>query len=195
MARTHKPLRAPRQTRARQLLLGVTGSIGAYKAADMIEVCKAQGWQVTVVMTAEAQAFITPLTLQVLSEGPVYTDLFHDYVPGGVVHIALADRVDVVVIAPATANIVGKLAQGIADDLLTCIVLATRAPVILAPAMNVKMYEHPAVQRNVERLREIGYTIVEPVWGKLACGYEGTGHLADPDVILRTVNATVPRAR
>ena len=190
-----KRLRTPQHVTARRLLLGVTGSIGAYKAADLIEACKAVGFRVTVAMTHEAQAFITPLTLQVLSEGPVYTDLFHDHTPTGVIHIDLADHADVVLIAPATANILGKLAHGIADDLLTCTVLATRAPVVLAPAMNVKMYEHPAVQRNVERLREIGYTVIEPVWGKLACGYEGVGHLADLEMIVKTVTSALPRAR
>lgn len=176
------------------LLLGVTGGIAAYKAADLVEAFKARGYRVIVMMTKEAQAFITPLTLQVLSEGPVYTDLFHDTTPRGIVHIELADRASVVLIAPATANIVGKLAQGIADDLLTCAVLATRAPVVLAPAMNMHMYEHPAVQRNVERLREIGYTIIEPTWGKLACGYEGVGHLADLDAIVSAVERTTRRA-
>ena len=182
----------PRQARRggapRQLLLGVTGSIGAYKAADLIELFKTRGFRVTVVMTKEAQAFITPLTLQALSGEPVYTELLHDHTPSGIVHIELADHADVVVIAPATANILGKLAQGLADDLLTCLVLATRAPVVIAPAMNVKMYEHPAVQQNVERLRAIGYHIVEPVWGKLACGYEGVGHLADLEVIVTAVH-------
>ncbi len=170
-----------------ELLLGVTGSIAAYKAADLIEAFKTARYHVTVVMTPEAQAFITPLTLQVLSGGPVYTDLFHDQTPTGVVHIELADRAAVVVIAPATANVLGKLAQGIADDLLTCAVFATRAPVVIAPAMNVKMYEHPAVQRNVQTLREMGYQLIEPTWGKLACGYEGVGHLAELDVIVQAV--------
>ena len=185
-----RPADAARQP---ALILGVTGSIGAYKAADLIEHLKEQGICVTVVMTEEAKAFITPLTLQVLSGGPVYTDLFHDQTPTGVVHIELADRADAVLIAPATANILGKLAHGIADDLLTCVVLATRAPVVIAPAMNVKMYEHPAVQRNVERLREIGYTVIDPVWGKLACGYEGVGHLAELDVLVDAVRTVLTR--
>ena len=184
---------APSAKTSPTLLLGVTGSIGAYKAADLVEALKERGYRVVVMMTKEAQAFITPLTLQVLSEGPVYTDLFHDQTARGIVHIELADRASVVLIAPATANIVGKLAQGIADDLLTCTVLATRAPVVLAPAMNVQMYEHPAVQRNIERLREIGYTLIEPTWGKLACGYEGVGHLADLDGIVQTVQAVTSR--
>lgn len=179
----------------RQILLGVTGSIGAYKAADLIEAFKLAGHRVTVAMTEEAKAFITPLTLQALSEGPVYTDLFHDRTPTGVVHIALADAADVVVIAPATANILGKLAHGLADDLLTCIVLATRAPVVIAPAMNVKMYEHPMVQRNVAQLRELGHTIIEPVWGKLACGYEGVGHLADVSVIVDATQRALAQRR
>ena len=181
--------------RSRQLILGVTGSIGAYKAADFVELCKTSHWQVTVVMTEEAKAFITPLTLQALSGRPVYTDLFHDQTPTGIRHIELADQADAVVIAPATANILGKLAQGIADDLLTCLVLATRAPVVIAPAMNVNMYEHPAVQRNVERLREIGYRIIEPVWGQLACGYEGVGHLAELPVIMQAVERATKARR
>jgi len=182
-----------RRPTARNIVLGVTGSIGAYKAADLVEGLQQVGHHVTVVMTAEAQAFITPLTLRVLSGGPVYTDLFHDETPAGVVHIELADHAGAVLVAPATANVIGKLAQGLADDLLTCVVLATRAPVIIAPAMNVKMYEHPAVQRNVERLRAMGYTVIEPVWGKLACGYEGVGHLADLEMIVNAVQGVLLR--
>ncbi len=167
-----------------EIVLGVTGSIGAYKAADLVRRLREQGCSVTCVMTKEAREFIAPLTLEVLSERPTYTDLFagHEL---HVVHTKLADQANLVLIAPATANVIGKLAHGIADDLLTCLVLATRAPRLVAPAMNVHMYSHPVVQENIRTLRRLGFRFVGPAVGSLACGYEAIGHLAEVDEIVK----------
>ena len=169
---------------ALDIVLGVTGSIGAYKAADLVRRLREQDCAVTCVMTKEAREFITPLTLEVLSERPVYTDLFSGHDPH-VVHTTLADQAKLVLIAPATANLIGKLAHGIADDLLTCLVLATKAPLLLAPAMNVHMYHHPTVQDNIRMLRKLGHRFVGPAVGSLACGYEAIGHLAEVDEIVK----------
>ena len=167
----------------REVVLGVTGSISAYKAADVVRRLKERGCAVTCVLTKEAAEFITPLTLQVLSERRVAMELFGRE-ESGVIHTELADRAELLLIAPATANVIGKLANGIADDLLTCIALATKAPVLIAPAMNVHMYEHPAVQQNLATLKRFGHRFVGPQAGSLACGYEAMGHVAEVDEIV-----------
>lgn len=179
-----------------EVVLGVTGSIGAYKAADLVRRLKEQGCAVTCVMTKEAAQFITPLTLQALSERKVYTELF-DLEEPAVIHTQLADQANLVVIAPATANVIAKLAHGLADDLLTCVALAATAPVLIAPAMNVHMYEHPTVQDNITRLKVLGHQFVGPQVGKLACGYDAIGHLAEVDDIVKAALALLtspPRA-
>ncbi|MCG8601400.1 MAG: phosphopantothenoylcysteine decarboxylase [Verrucomicrobiales bacterium] len=161
----------------KNIVLGVTGSIAAYKAADLVSRLTKSGHEVHVVMTRDAQEFITPLTLQTLSRQPVTTDLYDekaDWHPG---HIELADNADLLVIAPATANTIAKFANGIADDTLGAIHLATLAPLLIAPAMNGKMWKHAATQRNVELLRERGADFIGPEEGLLACGYEGIGRL------------------
>jgi len=172
-------------TTQREVVLGVTGSIGAYKAAEIIRRLRDHDCGVRCVMTAEAQQFITPLTLQTLSGRPVSTELF-DRSDTEIAHTALADQTSLVLIAPATANVIAKLAHGFADDALTCLVLATTAPVLLAPAMNVHMYRHPMTQQNLKQVRRFGYHIVGPDIGQLACGYEAIGHLADPEQIVQT---------
>ncbi len=164
-------------------MLGVTGSIPAYKAADLVRQLRERGVGVTCVMTKEAREFITPLTLQTLSERRVYTELF-SVEDAGVVHTALADRARLVLIAPATANLLGKLSHGLADDLLTCIALATTAPILIAPAMNVHMYNHATTRENLARLKRLGYHVVGPQIGKLACGYDALGHLAEVEEIV-----------
>ncbi len=161
----------------KSILLGVTGSIAAYKAADLASQLTKQGHSVTVVMTADAAEFITPLTLQVLSKNAVVTGLYDEkesWRPG---HIALADEADLLLVAPATANCIAKFANGIADDALSAIYLATPAPTLLAPAMNGKMWLHPATTDNAERLRARGVHFIGPEEGMLACGYEGIGRL------------------
>jgi phosphopantothenoylcysteine decarboxylase/phosphopantothenate--cysteine ligase len=175
--------------KGRKIVLGVTGGIAAYKAAELVrELVKAQA-EVHVVMTRNAQAFITPLTFQTLSGNPVTTELFNLIAESEIGHIALADRAEVLVIAPATANIIGKIAAGIADDMLTTIVMATQAPVLLAPAMNVHMWENPICQENIQSLRSRGYHFIDPEAGELACGYEGIGRLAEIPVIVEEIRA------
>ena len=174
---------------AKHIVLGVTGSIAAYKAADIIRRLKEKGLKVSVVMTQEAEHFITPLTLSALNGGDVYRDMFENRLEQGrMPHIELA-KADLLLIAPATANIIGKLAYGLADDLLTCIALATKAPIIIAPAMNTEMLNNPLVQKNCETLEDLGVHIVFPVEGDLACGTHGLGHIAEVESIIKTACA------
>jgi phosphopantothenoylcysteine decarboxylase/phosphopantothenate--cysteine ligase len=167
----------------KSIVLGVTGGIAAYKAPDLVRALSKAGARVRVVLTRAAEEFVTPLTLQTLSGQPVARSLFDLTEESEIGHIELADTADAVIIAPATANVIAKLAVGMADDLLTTVALATRAPILVCPSMNVHMYEHPTVQANLATLRDAGRTILEPDSGFLACGYTGPGRLADPDVI------------
>ena len=170
------------------IVLGVTGSIAAFRAADLASKLVKLGHTVRVVMTADAQKFVTPLTLQTLSKHPVTTDLFDEkpgWAPG---HIELADSADLLLIAPATAHIIAELAHGLAGHALAAIALATPAPLVLAPAMNGKMWLHPATQRNVQTLRERGVRFIGPEEGMLACGYEGIGRLWPVDAIAQFVD-------
>lgn len=172
----------------KEIVVGVTGSIACYRACDLVSTLrKESGVQVRVVMTREATRFVAPLTFEALSGNRVYSDLFEAPEQRDLPHTALSAKADVVVVAPATLNLIGKLAGGIADDLLTCLLFATRAPVILAPAMNTRMYEHPVAQQNVKRLKALGYTFVGPASGELACRETGLGHIADNADILREV--------
>lgn len=170
----------------KQVVYGITGGIAAYKAPLIVRGLKSLGIDVRVVMTDAAQYFVTPTTLQTLSGRPVYTELFPETPPGSfeVEHIALADRADLLLIAPATADFIAKMARGIADDLLSCIVLATKAPVLVCPSMNVNMYLHPATRENLDILQKRGVSILEPASGELACGWEGTGRLPEPERIV-----------
>jgi len=171
----------------KNIILGVTGSIAAHKAADLASEFTKQGCDVRVVMTADAQRFITPLPFKTLSRHPVVTGLFDEAEGWSPTHIELADAADLLLIAPATANIIAKLAHGIADDALTCIALALnpKARFILAPAMNGKMWLHPATQENVATLKQRGALFIGPEKGLLACGYEGLGRLWPVDEIVR----------
>ena len=174
-----------------KIVLGVTGSIAAYKACELVRLFVKGGDDVRVVMTAAAQKFVSPLTFQTLSRNPVGTDPFalpDEWRPE---HISLAEA-DAVVVAPATANIIAKMAHGLADDLLSATLLATRAPVFVAPAMNDGMWAHPATQANLATLRSRGVVLIEPDTGALACGTEGRGRLADPETVLATIRRTVP---
>ncbi len=175
----------------KNILLGVSGGIAAYKAAELVRLLVKAEATVRVVMTKNAQEFITPLTLQSLSGNPVSTDTFNLTQESEIGHIRLADTADLVLIAPATANILAKLAHGIADDLLSTLLLVARAPVVLAPAMNVHMYAHPATQENLKTLQRFGHHIIEPAEGELACGYEGKGRLAEPEQIVECVEAAL----
>ena len=163
----------------RTIILGVTGSIAAYRACDMITALIRDGYDVQVLLTKEAMEFITPLTLQTLSHNKVITDMFELPTEWNPVHTALADKADLILIAPASANIIGKLASGICDDILTCVTFATNAPVLIAPAMNEKMYKHAAVTDNIAKLKRFGYKFIGPIKGRLACGCVDIGHIAD----------------
>ncbi len=171
----------------RKVVLGVTGGIAAYKAAELIRALVKKGAVVKVIMTASAREFITPLTLQTLSGSPVCQDMFAPWSSGEIEHITLADFADILVIAPATANIIGKIAGGIADDLLSTTVLATRAPLLLCPAMNVNMLANRAVQENLEKLAARGYSLMAPAYGELACKVEGAGRLPDVAEIVEEI--------
>ena len=168
----------------KKVLLCVTGGIAVYKAAALTSKLTQAGAHVKVIMSASARQFVTPLTFQALSRHDVYTDTFDEKDSSVIAHIDLADWADIVLVAPATANVIGKVANGIADDMITTTLLATEAPVWVAPAMNVHMYAHPAVQRNMETLRTFGYQFIEPGEGYLACGYVGKGRLEEPETIV-----------
>ena len=167
----------------KKIILGVCGGIAAYKAVELLRLLTKAGAEVHVIMTRAAQEFVTPLTFQTLSGNPVHTELFNLIAEREIGHISLADRADLFIIMPATTNIVGKIASGIADDMLTTTVMATKAPVLIAPAMNVNMYTNPIYRENEAKLRRFGFQFVAPVSGSLACGWEGEGKLASPEVI------------
>lgn len=177
--------------KGKSIVLGVSGGIAAYKACDLVRRLTEQGADVHVVMTKAAQQFVTPLTFQALSGNPVHTELFNLTQEQEMSHISLADKADIVVIAPATADILAKISHGLCDDLLTTLVCVTRAPLLLSPSMNVHMWENPITQENVERLRKHGYTVMEPDSGSLACGYEGKGRLPETDALLREIEKII----
>ncbi|MBN1664161.1 MAG: bifunctional phosphopantothenoylcysteine decarboxylase/phosphopantothenate--cysteine ligase CoaBC [Deltaproteobacteria bacterium] len=168
----------------KNILIGITGGIAAYKAAELTRAFIKKGAHVKVIMTKNAAEFITPLTLRTLSRNPVYMDMFSLTGDFSIAHISLAREADVVVIAPATANVIGKIAGGLADDLLTTSVMATTAPVLICPAMNTNMYENPIVKGNLAKLAENGYRILEPAYGELAERTEGAGRLPEvPEIV------------
>ena len=177
----------------RNIVLGITGGIAAYKAADLASKLTQAGASVDVVMTESATEFISPLTFRALTHRPVVTGMFELSSEFSVEHIALAEAADIVVIAPATANIIAKLAAGIADDMLTCAILATEAPVVVAPAMNVNMWQNSITQENITRLKARGFTIVEPEYGRLAEGMMGMGRLAEISDIIGTIKQVLGR--
>ncbi len=169
------------------VVIGVSGGIAVYKTLDVISRLRKLGVNVNVIMTKSATEFVTPLSFQSLSQNYVVCDMFEDPKTWDVEHVSLAKRADVFLIAPATANVIGKIANGIADDMLTTTVMATKAKVLIAPAMNTNMYENPILQRNINTLKELGYNFVEPESGRLACGDTGKGKLASPETIVDEV--------
>ncbi len=172
----------------KEIILGITGSIAAYKAAEIANQLTKSNILVHAIMTDSATKFITPLTLQTLTKNKVYTDMFEEIYYTDVRHISLAQRADCCVIAPATANIIGKIASGIADDMLSTVVMAVKQkPIIICPAMNTAMYENPITQENIKKLMEYGYQFVEPKESLLACGDTGKGALADVGTIVKTI--------
>jgi phosphopantothenoylcysteine decarboxylase/phosphopantothenate--cysteine ligase len=173
----------------RNVVLGISGGIAAYKAAELVRLLGKAGVDVHCIMTDAAREFIGPLTLQTLTKNPVATSLFDLWDEREIGHISLAARADLFIIAPATANSIGKIAGGIGDDMLSTVVMATTAPVLIAPAMNVNMWNNPAVQENIKLLIKRGCHIIEPECGELACGTEGTGRLADVNIIFERAAA------
>lgn len=171
----------------RCVVLGVTGGIAVYKALDVISALRKKDVDVRVIMTKSATEFVTPLTFQSMSQNIVTTDMFAEPKAWEIQHISLAKRADVFLVAPATANIIGKVANGIADDMLSTTIMATRAKVVFAPAMNTNMYTNPIVQENIAKLKKLGYEFIEPASGRLACGDEGKGKLAPASDIVEKV--------
>jgi phosphopantothenoylcysteine decarboxylase/phosphopantothenate--cysteine ligase len=177
----------------RRIVLGITGGIAAYKAADLASKLTQAGARVDVVMTAAATRFIAPLTFQALTGRPVYTDLWTPTSETALPHIALGEAADLVVIAPATADFLAKMAHGLADDLLSTLCLAARAPILVAPAMDVGMWAHPATQENVARLRARGVEIIGPAYGRMASGLEGWGRMVEPAELLGHIRRALGR--
>ena len=169
----------------KNIVLGVTGSIAAYKACDVLRRLQEKGCHVSVVMTKEAEKFVSAMTFANLSGGETYGDMFESQGQSwSMHHIALAQKASLILIAPATANIIGKLAHGISDDLLTCIAITTKAPILIAPAMNNEMYKNSIVQENIAKLKKHGFQFIDPVKGQLACGINDIGHLAEVEHIV-----------
>ena len=166
-----------------RILLAVSGGIAAYKVPELVRALRRSGHAVRCILTREAHQFVTPLVLQTLTGAPVRSQLFDPSEEGEIDHIALADWAQLLLVAPATANLLAKLAHGLADDLVTAVALATRAPIAVAPAMNVNMWRHPATQGNLAVLRERGVRVIGPESGELACGWEGEGRMSEPAAI------------
>ncbi len=175
----------------KKIILGVSASIAIYKSCDIIRRIREKLGSVTVVMTKEAEELIKPIVFQSLSGNKVYCELFDVTAAWDIEHISLAKEAELILIAPATANIIAKLAAGICDDLLTCVVLATKAPVLIAPAMNENMYSNKITQDNIAKLKKLGYVFIGPREGKLACGDSGMGCLADIDKIVKAVESNI----
>lgn len=171
------------------ILFCITGSIAAYRACDLVRELRAEGADVICLMTEAAKHFVTPLTFRSLSGHPVYSDPFSEQEDWSVLHTTLADRADLILISPATADIIARLAGGFASDLITSVVLASRAKVLIAPAMNDNMLAHPITQENIKKLRKIDYQFVEPIEGDLVCGRIGVGHIAENSDILDSVRS------
>ena len=185
--------------KGKTVLLIITGSIAAYKTPDLIQELREAGARVPCVLTEAGKKFITPLTVRAVSGEPVYDDFFTVHSPFDVIHTSLADLADLILVAPASANFMARLAMGLANDLASSIILAADRPVLLAPAMNDRMYEHPVTQENMQKLKRIGYRFAEPVEGHLICGREALGHISEPQTIahlvVETLSSSRPRAR
>ena len=171
----------------KNIILGVTASIAIYKACDIVRRLQEEGFTITVIQTKEAQELIRPVVFQSLSGNRVYSGLFDAAEAWEIEHVSLAEKCDLVLVAPATANTIGKIASGICDDLLTCVVCATKAPVLICPAMNEAMYNNKITQGNIQKLKSLRYKFVEPRKGRLACGKTGVGCLAEVEAIIKEV--------
>lgn len=170
------------------VLIAVTGSIAAYKVCEVISALRKKGVNVTCLLSKAGAEFITPLTLKSLSQNRVYREMFSEEAKvSEPLHTSLADSADLLLICPASADVIAKMAAGIADDIVTCVALSTKAPVLIAAAMNDNMWKHPITQENISKLRSIGHEFVQPIKGHLVCGREGVGHIADLETILKVV--------
>ncbi|MFH1829416.1 MAG: bifunctional phosphopantothenoylcysteine decarboxylase/phosphopantothenate--cysteine ligase CoaBC [Pseudomonadota bacterium] len=177
----------PKMLEQKTVVLGIGGGIAAYKCCELARLFVKKGAHVHCVLTKAGAEFVTPLTLQTLTANPVHTEMFNLIQEKEIGHISLADRADLVLVAPATADLIAKAAHGICDDLLTTVICATKAAVVFAPSMNSNMWENPITQENVVKLKKHGYKIIEPAEGDLACGYEGKGRLPEPEIIMKAV--------
>ena len=175
----------------KKILLIITGSIAAYKIPDLIQALREEGARVICVLTEAAKKFVTPLTVRAVSGEPVYDDFFTPHSPYDVIHTSLAELADLILVAPASANFIARLAAGLANDLASSIILAAKRPVLLAPAMNDQMYQNPLTQENIQKLKRIGYRFADPVEGYLICGREALGHISEPQTITRFVIETL----
>lgn len=171
-----------------RIIYGVTGSIAAFKAAEIVSGLKKQGHDITVIMTKAALNFVAPLTFRTLSKNKVITDIFIDENSYDPQHVSLADKADITVIAPATANVIGKIASGIADDALTSIIMVTVSPLLIAPAMDDRMYLNPVTQKNIKYLESLGHLFVGPEKGRLVSGRIGIGRMSNVDLIIKSIN-------
>lgn len=174
--------------KAKTVVVGVTGSIAAYKACELVRLFVKSGADVHVIMTESAREFVTPLTFRTLSRNPVESAMFEDPLTWKPEHISLADAADLLVVAPCTANVMAKMACGLADDLLSSVALATKAPILVAPAMNTGMWTNPATQANYAILKKRGVQFVDMTSGELACGTTGVGRMADPETIFKAAS-------
>lgn len=182
-----KKKRTTNSLQHKTILHVLTGSIAAYKAGDLIQDLRDQGAKVLCVMTESAKQFVTPLTIRAISGQPVYHDFFSAETPYDVLHTSLAEQADLILVAPASANFIARLAAGFCDDLASCVILAAQSPVLLVPAMNDRMYEHPLTQENIRKLKSIGYQIMDPEVGHLVCGKEAIGHISGNAAILQAI--------
>jgi len=179
----------------RKIILGVTGSIAAYKSVILLRLLQKQGFDVHVVMTESATKFVAPLTFKSLSKHPVALDMFDENINWATKHISLAENADVFVVAPCTANTAAKIAHGIADNILTCTALSVECPVVIAPAMNFRMWANKATEDNMAILKKRGVTVIKVTDGELACGEEGSGRMAEPEIILDVILKTIQKRR
>jgi len=179
--------------KGRSIILGIGGGIAAYKCCELARLMVKAGADVHCVLTKAGEQFVTPLTLQTLTQNPVHTEMFSLIQEKEIGHISLADKADMVLVAPATADIIARVAHGICDELLPTVICATKAPVIFAPSMNANMWENPITQENVGRLSKLGYKFIEPAEGELACGYEGKGRLPEPAAIIEYISPLLKR--
>jgi phosphopantothenoylcysteine decarboxylase/phosphopantothenate--cysteine ligase len=195
MAKSVTKTRNPkgRSLEAKTVLHVLTGSIAAYKAGDLIQEMRGEGARVVCVLTECAKQFVTPLTIRALSGERVYDNFFSPDSPYDVIHTSLADQADLVLVCPASANFIARLAGGMANDLASSIILVTRRPVVIVPAMNDQMYTHPLTQRNINQLREIGYHFIDPIVGHLVCGKEAIGHVSEPATIVQTLQTLIKK--